>query len=106
MRYKNINSGPTQRTQELRRMWEVLVYDGDPDDPNVTTSVETVVAWNAVDATRRSGKPVAAQPKALYYVTWPEYEGGPIYRIDNPSDGAIKAAEEVPTIGDPEGETW
>ena len=59
-------------TRELRRLWEVEVYDGDSSDPHCPTKIETVIAFNAVDAIRKCGSSgVVKQPVALHYVTWP-----------------------------------
>ncbi len=87
------------KRRELRRLWDVEVYNGDPEDPNVTTHIETVVAFNAVEANRKCGGRVALPPTARCYVTWPVDPNttGPIYRIDStagPSDELIE-----PTIG-------
>ena len=60
-------------SRELRRLWEVEYYDGDPDDKKTKTKKETVVAWNHVDAIRKlGGRRVAKQPVEITYVTWPE----------------------------------
>ncbi len=92
-------------TRELRREWEVELYDGDRNDPDCPTHTETVVAWNAVEAIRKCGnRRVVKQPRALHYVTWPEQKnsGGPIHKIEStagPTDQVIE-----PTIAIPEGE--
>ncbi|MCH8277961.1 MAG: hypothetical protein IIC12_03410, partial [Proteobacteria bacterium] len=52
MRYKN-REDPLGMTRELRRMWEVDLYDGDHNDPDCPTYTETVVAFNAVAAIRK-----------------------------------------------------
>ena len=57
-------------SRELRRLWGLEVYDGDPDDPDVTTHTERCIAWNAQDAIRRCGKRVAVMPESLGFVTW------------------------------------
>jgi len=90
------------KQRELRRMWEVELYDGDKDDPNVTTHKETVVAWNQVEAIRRGGGNVASPPVALYYVTWPDVKDGPIFRIDDPKVGPIVVAEIAPSVAIPD----
>ena len=69
MRYK----GPNDiRTRELRRLWSVEIYEGDPDDPDSTTRMESVIAWNQPDAIRRCGERVAVQPESLGFITWDE----------------------------------
>lgn len=86
------------RKRELRRLWEVEIYDGNPDAKKPKNHIEKVVAWNAVDAIRRCGEMrVASQPKAVCFVTWPEAEGSPIFKIEStagPTDEEIK-----PSIG-------
>lgn len=81
----------------LRRLWEVEVYDGDPDDPGVTTTVETAVAWNAVDATRMGGN-VAKPPVAICWVSWPVNDEDPriykVYDTSGPTDELV-----TPTLG-------
>lgn len=70
------------RGRELRRVWKVKVYTGNPDVKKPKTGVETVVAWNAVDAIRRMGaKKVAEQPTSMGYITWPEKKGDPVFFI-------------------------
>jgi hypothetical protein len=98
-----------KRGSELRRLWEVETFDGDPDDPATLTVKRTVIAWNAVDANRHAGGRVASEPKPLYFVTWPEFEGGPVYRIDNPNDGPlVDEGPVVPSIvrAGPDDEEW
>ena len=94
MRYKGKNQ---PHTRELRRLWEVEIYDGDPDKKKTKIKKETVVAWNAVDAIRACGnRKLAKEPEALCYVTWPDEDGMPIYKIKDTS-GPTK--EEIkPTI--------
>ena len=81
MRYK----GKTDlRSRELMRLFEVEVYDGDPDDSKTKTTKETIVAWNAMDAIRKCGaRKLAYQPKELFHVTHPDQEGEPIYKIED-----------------------
>ena len=98
------------RRRELRRLWEIEVYDGDPNEhPDIPTPThtETLVAWNAVDANRGAGGPVAAPPKALFFVTWPPKPGDPIYRINNTGEGPV-GEPIVPSISrnDPAEEDW
>lgn len=76
------------RRRELQRLWEVEVFDGDPEDPDVTTHKETVIAWNHVDATRKAGKHVATPPVELHFVTWPDTDEN-IFRINNTSEGPV-----------------
>jgi hypothetical protein len=54
----------------------------------VTTHVETVIAWNQVDATRRAGRHVAQLPKQVCFVTWPDADGN-IFRIESTEEGPI-----------------
>lgn len=90
MQYKGANG----KSRHLRRLWEVTVYDGNPDAKKPKTRKETVVAWNAVDAIRLCGGAAAKEPKAVCYVTWPNGdESGPIHRIEStagPTDEEIK----------------
>ena len=90
----------------LPRLWEVEIYESNPDgESEIPTRKETLVAWNAVDAIRRAGNRVAKQPKALHFITHPEYEGGPIYRINSPQDGPI-GDPIVPSIAVVEPDDW
>lgn len=76
------------KKRELRRLWELKVYDGDPDAKKPKTKKETVVALNAVDATRRAGnRRLAVLPREIAYVTWPDNPGDSIYEIYDPSEG-------------------
>lgn len=110
MRYKNSNEGETAKTRELRRLFEVEVYvetdECDRNDPACPTRKETVVAWNAVDAIRRTGGKAVSQPVPKSWVTWPEYEGGPIFEIADPNEGPNRAAAVDPTVPIPEQEEW
>jgi len=80
--------GPKDRvTRALRRLWEIEVYDGDPDDPKTKTVKHTVIAWNAVDANRRAGAMNLVKPaKALSYVTWDDEP----FEIESPKKGPSK----------------
>lgn len=69
--------------RELRRLYEIELFNGDREDPNVTTRTERVIAWNEVDAIRRAAVPVASMPVRLGHVTWPDSEDDPIYMIHN-----------------------
>jgi len=85
------------RRRELRRLWEVDVYDGDPEDPDVEIRTETLIAWNAVDAIRHSNGSVVSQPRAVCFVSWPEGSNPNIYRVDNTGDGPVGDAI-VPSV--------
>jgi hypothetical protein len=69
MRYKGAAQA---RTQELRRLWLVTIYNGDKEDPDCPLKEETVIAWNSTDAVRRCGADVALLPTSLGFVTWDE----------------------------------
>jgi hypothetical protein len=89
------------KARELRRLWELLVYIGDPDAAKPKTKKETVVAFNPVDATRRAApRKMALPPKELTFVTWPEVEDGPVYEISSTAGPSNKKVK--PSI-DPEG---
>jgi len=61
------------KSREMRRLYEVYLYAGDPDDPDTEIVTETVVAWNAVDAVRRcSGRRAASEPVMVDHVSWDE----------------------------------
>ena len=75
------------RGNELKRLYEIEIYEGDRNDPEATTRTETIIAWNHVDAIRRVRNPVS-QPVALHFVTNPD-STGKIYRIDNTTDGPV-----------------
>lgn len=96
MRYKN---------RELRRLWEVDVYEGDPDDEDVALRTETLIAFNQVEAVRRAGGPVASLPRQICFVSWGEKEGDPIYRVDSPKEGPAGDPIE-PSISRVEEEYW
>jgi hypothetical protein len=72
------------KQRHLNRLWEVEIIN--EDDPAEPPRKETLIAWNAVGAIRNTGKPVARQPAALFFVTYPDAEGN-IYRIDSPREG-------------------
>lgn len=92
------------KARELRRLWELVVYVGDPDAEKPKTKKETVVAFNPVDAARRAmPRKLAVRPKELTFVTWPEPGETDIYEIYStagPSNKKVKA-----TI-DPDGWDW
>jgi len=96
MRYKGKED---LRSRELMRLFELEVYDGDPDDPKTKTTKETIVAWNAMDAIRRCGaRRLATQPKELHHVTHPDQEGEPIYKIKDtggPTEEEVKPSIDI-----------
>lgn len=77
------------KKRELRRLWGVDIYVGDRDDPKTKTRIEGVVAWSQVDAIRHAGGHVVSQPKPICFVTWPDFDGGPIFEIKSPKIGPI-----------------
>ena len=84
--------------RELMRLFEVEVYDGDPDDPKTKILKESIVAWNALDAIRSCGKRrLVSQPVAMHHVTHPKEEDGPIFKIDSTA-GPIDETEVKPSI--------
>ena len=95
MRYKGPND---LRTRELRRLWAVEIYEGNPDDPEVTIHRESIIAWNPTDAIRRCGERVATQPESLGFITWDdeplfiESTKGPTDRVAEPTI-EVKEAE-------------
>jgi hypothetical protein len=93
--------GPDDDTgRELKRLWEVEVYVGDPDASEVETRKHTIIAWNHVDAIRHTGGKPVVMPKALFFVTHPD-EQGRIFRINDTSEGSI--GEPInPSIAPPE----
>lgn len=93
--------GPDDRiTRALRRLWEVEIYEGDPDAKTPKTRTETVIAWNAVDAVRFCGGKAASPPVAKDFVTWDEPP-----RIIRSTAGPEKATAK-PTIAPPAEEDW
>jgi hypothetical protein len=89
------------QARELRRLWSVSLYDGDPDDPDTPILEETVIAWNAVDAGRRTqGKRLAKPPVPLFFVSWDEPPliiddtGGPIDEEAHPSIAYVDLSED------------
>jgi hypothetical protein len=89
------------KARELRRLWELVVYVGDPDAEKPKTKKETVVAFNPTDAVRRAAPRKLAVPAvALCFVTWPEEADGPVYEIYSTAGPTNKKVK--PTI-DPEG---
>ena len=102
MRYKN-REDPLGMTRELRRMWEVDLYDGDHNDPDCPIHTETVVAFNAVEAIRKcSGRLVVTPPRALHFVTWPELKkpNESIRKIEStagPTDEVVDPSIAIPS---------
>jgi hypothetical protein len=85
--------------RELRRVWEVEVYEGDPEDPDVTTRTETVIAWNQVEAIRRAGGKVATLPVSKGFVTWPQGQEKRLFRIENTAGPTDEVVEPTLSIG-------
>jgi hypothetical protein len=103
MNYRN--NVPGERTRALRRLWEIEVYEGnETPDEDTPTRTETVIAWNAVDAIRRSGSRAFAQPRSLGFVSWP-VDGDDIFIVATPKIGPIGDPVET-TIATPEEESW
>lgn len=79
------------RNREMRKLYEVELYQGDPNDEDVETEIVTVVAWNTVDALRKCGRRHAAhQPTFKHFVSWDE----PPRRIEDtsgPLDEVVEA---------------
>jgi hypothetical protein len=95
MNYRNgaTKEIPKPMTRALRRLWTVVCYDGDPDDPATPLLTKTCIAWNQSGAIRMCGK-VAEPPEAKCFVTWPQNKGDPIYEIYStagPSDVEVHA---------------
>ena len=100
MQYKDIkDTRPYNKTRMLRRLWQVEVYDGDKDDADCPVIKETVIAWNQVDATRKSPGELAKLPESLGWVTWPRQGEGHVYLIENTTDGPIEEEEVIPSVG-------
>jgi hypothetical protein len=91
-------------SRHLRRLWEVEVYKGDPDDPKTKTKTETLVAWNHVDAIRRAPGAVATRPVEIGFVTWPDGKGDS-YIIVSPKEGPTNKKVK-PSIETPDEEDW
>ena len=110
MRWKDIRDpNPKARTRELRRLYLVKVFDGDPNDPDTPIREEQVIAWNAVDANNQFSEDLVCEPEDLGYVTWPRegHDKDDIFFIDNPKDGATDRRP-FPTveIRDEQEEDW
>ncbi len=106
MRYRNPGSGPSVKTRELRRLWEVKVYVGDPDAKKPKTKYITVVAFNTVEAIRLCGGKAASEPVALSYVTWPENPGDPILQISDTSGPTDKLVDPTVPLPVEDDEDW
>jgi hypothetical protein len=93
------------QSRELRRLWEVELYTGNPDAKKPKTKKETVIAWNNVDAIRRSGGQCASEPVSLGFVTWPPKENpeADVYFIEDTAGPTNKKAK--PSI-EPEPGDW
>lgn len=95
MRYKG---------RELRRLWKVKVYKGNPENKKPKFEYETIVAWNQTDAIRGLGdRAVAARPEEISYVTWPGegQEATDIYEIsDTAGPSNKKAKPSIPLRGE------
>jgi len=94
--------------RELLRLWELEIVNGFPDRPEqVSFTVETVLAFNAVEATRVVGnKRLNSQPEPVCYVTWPDEENNDDtrYRIDSPRGPSTEVI--VPSILPAGEEEW
>lgn len=68
-------------------MWEIRLFDGDPEDPETPQIVETAIAFNHVEAIRLcGGRQAVVLPRPLFFVTWPEDDPeklGRMFRIDS-----------------------
>jgi hypothetical protein len=74
------------RNEELKRLWKVTLYDGDPDDPDTPTVEETVIAWNQVDAINKClGRKAAKMPEMICHVYANANNPSIFYRIDGTS---------------------
>lgn len=87
--------------RELRRLWAVNVYvkteDSSPPTDDTEQIAHTIIAWNEVDAIRLAPGDAATRPEAICFVTWPEEDGDPIYRVNHPTTGPTD--EEInPTV--------
>lgn len=101
MQYKDAkNTDPAHKgTRMLRSLWEVKTYKGTPKKRKPKTETHTVIAWNAVDANRKSGGKLAEEPKRIGFVTWPRPGEEHVYLIENPTDGPIEDEKIMPTVG-------
>lgn len=61
-----------QQAAELRRLFSVKIYEGDPDKKKTKTRTETVIAFNATEAIQKASAlgPVAEVPEAIDWITW------------------------------------
>lgn len=90
------------RNRELRRLYEVEVYTGDPEANPVWVKKKTCVAFNQTQAIRVAGGKVANQPKFICFVTWPEKHGDPLLEIKDTGGPTTHRIE--PTI--PVSDEW
>lgn len=108
MQYKNLDSlDPQEKTRILRRLWKVQLFDG-PAEDGTPIIEETIVAMSEMEVHRLTGsRELAHRPESLHYVTWPHLDdpGGPIYRIDNTTDGPYGEPIQ-PSIPLPESDEW
>lgn len=91
------------RGRELRRLWEVKVFVGNPDIKRPKTRTETVVAWNAVGAINKCPGRVAKRPVDKGFVTWPRTDANgvplePTFKIKSTAGPEEEIVET--TIGD------
>jgi len=97
MRYKG---------RELRQLFEVEIYIGDKNAKVPETKIETIVAWNGVDAIRRCAGDIVKQPRATAFVTWP-VDGDTaerVYIIESTAGPTDK--EVMPSIAIPKEDEW
>lgn len=81
--------------RELRRLFEVELYTGNPDAKRPKKTKETVIAFNHVEALRICGNRKAVNlPKEVCFVTWDE----PPRKILDTSGPTVEVIK--PTIGD------
>jgi hypothetical protein len=90
----------------LRRLWSVEVFQG-PSSDNTPVKTETCIAMNESDVHRTVPGEFRSRPEPLFYVTWPPLDnpGGPVYRIDNTTDGPI-GDPISPSVSSPDFEGW
>lgn len=90
------------RNRECQRLYECEVYTGDPDAKRPKVKVESVVAWNAVDANRKLGdRRLAKEPEPICFV-WPKDTkdpASPLLRIESTSGPTDEVV--TPTVAPP-----
>ena len=88
------------KARELRRLWELVIYVGDPDAEKPKTKKETIVAFNPTDAARRAlPRKLALPAVALSFVTWPEPPSEDLYEIyttAGPTNKKVKPSIDPP----------